>query len=168
MGGRAYVLGGYDGKKPIDSVLATQNGSSFTQVARLPVPARYLAVAALGGRIYAFGGLTASGARQRRDPRNRPAERQRQRSSAICRKRSPTPAPSRSADSIYVLGGDRAARRAIGSGDMSRASRTVGRRRPPAPPIAGAGAAVIGSTGYLIGGTGPGETPLRTVLTLQD
>ena len=58
LGADAYVLGGDDGNKPIDSVLATANGSSFTQVAKLPVPARYLAVAALGGRIYAFGGLT--------------------------------------------------------------------------------------------------------------
>ena len=30
VGGRAYVLGGYDGSEPIDSVLQTADGSSFT------------------------------------------------------------------------------------------------------------------------------------------
>jgi hypothetical protein len=51
LGKFAYILGGYDGTNPIDSVLATPDGSSFTQVAKLPVPARYLAVAALSGSI---------------------------------------------------------------------------------------------------------------------
>ena len=61
LGGRAYVLGGYDGSAPLDSVLATADGSSFEEVATLPQPARYIAVAALGGRIYAFGGELANG-----------------------------------------------------------------------------------------------------------
>ena len=55
------MLGGYDGSEPIDSVLATTDGSAFTQVATLPAPARYMAVATLGGVIYAFGGESANG-----------------------------------------------------------------------------------------------------------
>lgn len=61
VGNTAYVLGGYDGNEPIPSVLATTDGSKFTEVTKLPAPGRYLAVATLGGRIYAFGGETASG-----------------------------------------------------------------------------------------------------------
>ena len=51
LGGRTYVLGGYDGSQPIDSVLATEDGAAFTEVASLRAPARYMAVAPLGGRI---------------------------------------------------------------------------------------------------------------------
>ena len=42
IGGRAYVLGGYDGSEPIDSVLQTTDDSTFVQVATLPAPARRL------------------------------------------------------------------------------------------------------------------------------
>jgi hypothetical protein len=43
-------------------VLATTNGHTFMAVARLPVPVRYPAVAALGGQIFVFGGQAATGA----------------------------------------------------------------------------------------------------------
>ena len=78
IGKTAYVLGGYDGATPLASVLATPDGSTFTEVAQLPEPARYLAVATLGGRIYAFGGETGERVRQRRDPGSRPESRNRQ------------------------------------------------------------------------------------------
>jgi len=61
IGPRAYVLGGYDGTSPVASVLATSDGRRFTEIARLPTPVRYAAVAALGRRIYAFGGELADG-----------------------------------------------------------------------------------------------------------
>ena len=165
MGGDAYVLGGYDGNKPIDSVLATADGSSFTQVAKLPVPARYLAVAALGGRIYAFGGLTAGGTASDAIREVNPKA-----GSARVVGHLPEPVSHASAlaldGSIYVLGGeangtptdriwrfDPGHRNAVAAGRLPR-------------PIAGGGAAAIGSTGYLIGGTGPGEAPLATVIAL--
>ena len=61
VGAAVYLLGGYDGSAPNASVLRTSDGSSFTTFARLPVPFRYAAVAALGTKVYAFGGETASG-----------------------------------------------------------------------------------------------------------
>ncbi len=61
IGSVAYVLGGWDGSTGDAAVMATQNGQSYTTVARLPVPVRYAAVAALGGRIYVFGGDATSG-----------------------------------------------------------------------------------------------------------
>ncbi|MGC8472635.1 MAG: hypothetical protein ACP5PM_10145 [Acidimicrobiales bacterium] len=59
--GTAYVVGGYDGSTGDTAVLATQDGSSFTTVATLPVDVRYAAVTAAGGTIYVFGGETAPG-----------------------------------------------------------------------------------------------------------
>ncbi|HEX2707272.1 MAG TPA: hypothetical protein VHM66_04590, partial [Solirubrobacterales bacterium] len=61
IGTKAYVLGGYDGSNPDPAVLATSDGSHFSHVADLPVPARYIATVALGGRIFAFGGETGEG-----------------------------------------------------------------------------------------------------------
>ena len=81
IGATAYVLGGYNGSQPQPDVLATTNGRTFTRVARLPVPVRYPAAAALGGRIYVFGGQAVTGAQagrpvdtiQRVDPVRRTA-----------------------------------------------------------------------------------------------
>jgi hypothetical protein len=59
--GTAYLLGGYDGARYATDVLATRDGRRFTVVARLPVPVRYPAVAALGRQIWVFGGQTRAG-----------------------------------------------------------------------------------------------------------
>lgn len=56
----AYIVGGYDGAAYLPAVLATADGSHYTKVADLPVPVRYPAVAALHGKLYAFGGQTKS------------------------------------------------------------------------------------------------------------
>ena len=166
IGKTAYVLGGYDGSKPIDSVLATSDGSSFTQVARLPAPARYLAVAALGGRIYAFGGETASGAPsdaiQEVDPRAGTARVVGHLPQAL----SHASAVVLGGD-VYVLGGE------AGGSPLSQIWRfepeknTVAVAGKLPRPISGGGAAVVGSTAYLIGGTGRGEAPLATVVKLE-
>ena len=55
-----YIVGGYDGTNYLPGVLATVDGKRFSSAGTLPVPVRYPAVAALGGKIYAFGGETAS------------------------------------------------------------------------------------------------------------
>jgi len=62
VGNTAYVVGGYDGPAMDAEVLSTTNGTTFQQVATLPVPVRYAAVAAVGGNIYVFGGESLSGA----------------------------------------------------------------------------------------------------------
>lgn len=61
IGATTYLVGGYDGSRPDARVLATSDGRSYSTVAVLPVPVRYPAVAALGGRIYAFGGQAVTG-----------------------------------------------------------------------------------------------------------
>ena len=61
IGATAYLVGGYGGARPDAEVLATTNGRTFTTVATLPVPVRYPAVAALGGRIFVFGGQAVTG-----------------------------------------------------------------------------------------------------------
>ena len=63
IGSVAYIVGGYNGSTGDAAVLATSNGTGYRTVANLPVPVRYAAVAALGGRIYVFGGDATSGAR---------------------------------------------------------------------------------------------------------
>jgi outer membrane protein assembly factor BamB len=165
LGGRAYVLGGYDGTRPVDSVLETTDGSSFNQVTTLPAPARYMAVAALGRQIYAFGGETASGgasdAIQAVDPQARTARvighmpRALSHASAVVL-----------GGRIYVLGGEAGGsagdsiwRFDPGSGSVARAGRL-----PLA--VSGGAAATVGSTAYLIGGTGAGGAPLQTVVTV--
>jgi len=61
-GGAAYVLGGYDGEGPVASVYRTTDGRSFARVAQLPTAVRYTAAAAIGNRVYAFGGELSTGA----------------------------------------------------------------------------------------------------------
>ncbi|MHB8594879.1 MAG: Kelch repeat-containing protein, partial [Acidimicrobiales bacterium] len=64
IGNVAYIVGGYDGTSPDPVVLATTDGHTFTPVASLPVPVRYPAVAAAGGKIYVFGGQAISATAQ--------------------------------------------------------------------------------------------------------
>jgi hypothetical protein len=61
VGATTYLLGGYDGTRPDAQVLATTGGRAFRMVATLRVPVRYPAVAALGGKIYVFGGEAVTG-----------------------------------------------------------------------------------------------------------
>jgi hypothetical protein len=61
IGRTVYVVGGYDGSAMDREVLSTTDGRHYSPVAPLPVPVRYPALAALGSRIYVFGGLGANG-----------------------------------------------------------------------------------------------------------
>ncbi|WP_186526152.1 hypothetical protein [Leekyejoonella antrihumi] len=61
VGGRLFIVGGYDGSVADPMVLATTNGRTFTDVADLPVPVRYPAVVTLGGVIYVLGGQATQG-----------------------------------------------------------------------------------------------------------
>ena len=165
IGSRAFLLGGYDGSKPIDAVLETADGRSFTQVATLPVPARYMAVAALGGRVFAFGGETASGgasdAIQEVDPR-----------AGTARVVGHLPQALSHASAVvlggrvYVLGGEISGSPsdAIWRFEPAGARVAAAGRLPVA--VSGGAATTVGSTAYLIGGTGPGDTALPTIVTL--
>jgi Kelch motif/PQQ-like domain len=166
VGGRAYVLGGYDGSEPIASVLETGDGSSFTQVATLPSPTRYMAVAAVKRRIYAFGGETANGgssdAIQEVDPRAGTARVVGHLPQALSHAGAIV-----LGDRVYVLGGDVGGspsdaiwRFDPGSGKVEPAGRLP-------VPVSGGATATVGSTAYLIGGTGTGEAALPTIVTLS-
>jgi len=61
IGATNYIVGGYDGTNPDPLVLATTDGRTFRSVASLPVPVRYPAVAALGQKIFIFGGQAITG-----------------------------------------------------------------------------------------------------------
>jgi len=56
IGGRSYVLGGFDGKTETPDVLMTTDGVSFHVVTRLPTPVRYAGVGVVGSTIYLVGG----------------------------------------------------------------------------------------------------------------
>jgi outer membrane protein assembly factor BamB len=166
IGDRAYVLGGYDGTSPLDSVLATGDGRTFDRVAILPQPARYIALAALGGKLYAFGGETASGgssdAIREVDPRA---------GTARLIGHLPQPLFHASASAlggrIYVLGGEAngVASDRIWSFDPASGKATAAGRLPLA--VSGGAAVTVGSTGYLIGGKGGGGEALRSVVLLR-
>ena len=166
IGDRAYVLGGYDGSEPIDSVLETTDGSAFTQVATLPTPARYMAVATLGGVIYAFGGESATGeandAIQAIDPE---AE------TARVVGHMPEPLSHAAAfnlgGQVYIAGGEAGGAPSDAIWRFDPGSARVVRAGGLPVAASGAGAATVGSTEYLIGGTGAGEQPLPTVLTVS-
>jgi outer membrane protein assembly factor BamB len=61
IGATTYIVGGYNGARPDAAVLATTNGRTFTKVAALRIPVRYPAVAALGGKLFVFGGQVITG-----------------------------------------------------------------------------------------------------------
>ena len=56
LGGKIYLLGGYDGKADQPDVLSTTDGVHFLFVARLPTPVRYAGVAVIGSTIFLVGG----------------------------------------------------------------------------------------------------------------
>src|SRR5690242_2048635 len=51
IGNTAYVVGGYDGVQPLDTIVAWRPGGAARIVGHLPRPARYTAVAAVGGQL---------------------------------------------------------------------------------------------------------------------
>ncbi len=165
VGGTAYVLGGYDGTTPIDSILATRDGSTFTEVGHLPEPARYMAVASLDGRIYAVGGETASGsasdAIREIDPKAKTAR---------IVAHLPTPVSHASSvaldGGIFVIGGEDAGSPTARIWRYAPGGRSITPAGSLPQPTSGAAAATVGSSAYLIGGTGAGEEALDTVVTL--
>jgi hypothetical protein len=166
IGGRAYVLGGYDGQEAVGAILRTSDGAKLETVAQLPVPVRYAAVATRGRRIYAFGGEESSGADSAAIQMLDTATG---RASVIGR--LPGPLAHASAielgGRIYVLGG-----RLEGSTtdrillfDPARGTAAPAGRLPFA--VQNAAAGVSGGVGYLIGGLSPREEPLSSVVTLR-
>ena len=166
LGGKLYVVGGYDGLVPSPEVLRTSDGRRFATVARLPVPVRYPAVATEGRTIYVFGGQTATGAST---DAIQAIDSTTGRASVVGHLPKALAHASAIAlgGRIYLLGG------AIGSGptalivgfDPSSARASVAGRLPV--PITNAAAATLGHIGYLVGGIGSGGSPLRSVIAIR-
>jgi hypothetical protein len=166
-GGAAYVLGGYDGNQPIASVFRTSDGRSFTTVASLPTAVRYTAVAALGSRIYAFGGELASGAET-----DEIQEYDLSTGRASIAGHLPASVSHASAlvlnGVIYLAGGRRnnAASDRILRFDPSRHVVMPAGRLPA--PVYDAAAGTAAGVGYLAGGIGAQGTSVDSVVTLSE
>jgi N-acetylneuraminic acid mutarotase len=61
FGNTAYIVGGYNGERALDTILAWQPGSVPRIVGRLPTGLRYAAVAASGSKVIIAGGSTETG-----------------------------------------------------------------------------------------------------------
>jgi outer membrane protein assembly factor BamB len=61
IGSTAYVVGGFDGVAPLDTIVSWRPGAGRHYVARLPFAVRYAAVAAVGGRLLIAGGAGVDG-----------------------------------------------------------------------------------------------------------
>lgn len=166
INGSAYVLAGYDGQTAVGSVLRTSDGQHFAEVAQLPTPVRYAAVATLGKTIYALGGELADGQDfdgiQAFDIGSHHAR---------IVGHLPQPVSHASAvelgGRIYLLGGRR-----VGSAsdlilklDPRRDRASVAGHLPL--PVSNAAAATAGGTGYLIGGLDSQGVPLSSIVTVR-
>jgi outer membrane protein assembly factor BamB len=171
VGATAYVVGGYDGSSLDSEVLATTDGLHFTNVAMLPVPVRYPAAAALEGKIYIFGGQASDGRPVRSVQVIDPS-----RHTASLIGELPIPLSGSVAanldGSIYLAGGesdsDTAALRPVTS-IFAFDPRSAIFVRAGALPLAvsNAGAAVLGTRLWLVGGEVGGGTPTDAVQMLQ-
>jgi Kelch motif protein len=165
VGDAAYVIGGYDGRRPVASVLRTTDGHSFTEVARLPTPVRYTTVAASGDKIYAFGGEIGTGVDTNEIQEYDIATGRAQVAGHLS-------APVSHASSmvldgvIYLLGGRRggAASDVILRFDPAR-NTTVPAGRLPEPVFDGA-AGTASNTGYLVGGINARDTSVDSVVSI--
>ena len=177
IGHTAYVLGGFDGVSYDSQVLATTDGRHFRVAATLPVPVRYGAVAAAGGRIWVFGGQVPGGYTsviQRVSPAAGHA-------AVAGRLRHPLAGASAVTirGRIYLAGGQRAlgSGRTAGPSGPLVTSRAVLAYRPgtgrltragrlPAP-VAYAGAAAADGSVFLVGGENDEGRQVPTVTRLR-
>jgi hypothetical protein len=191
--GATYIVGGYTGNLPDQAVLATSDGRTFRSVATLKVPVRYPAVAAVGGKLYVFGGEAITGPQagmpvddiQAVDP-----------SSHATSVVGHMPEPLQGAatvtlgGNVYLAGGDTTAPRVVthGVGNFSSTVRAHAAGSPPLfssstiwafdparsrllsagrlqVPVSHAGVAVLGSRAWIVGGES-GASQLSTVQML--
>lgn len=156
LNGVTYLIGGYDGPKMDPEVLSTSNGRTFQPVARLPQPVRYPAAAAVGGKIYVFGGTGQDGkpvsAVQVIDPAGHTAQL------------SSTQLPGAVAgavatvldNTIYLAGGDTGSAPSGAVWAFVPSQGTFLSAGHLMNPVAYAGSAVVGGRAYIVGGEGAG------------
>jgi N-acetylneuraminic acid mutarotase len=186
VGTTTYVVGGYDGSNPEASVLSTTDGRSFQSVASLSVPVRYPAVAAVGQTLYVFGGQAVTGpyAGQPVDT-IQAVDPARHRASVVGHLPEPLAgaAAFRLGGTVYLAGGDSSLVQspATGVGTTQLGTATSNASSAPSAghsvstiwafdplskkllvagrlqvPVSHAGAAVVGSTAWIVGGESNG------------
>jgi hypothetical protein len=167
----AYLIGGYDGATYDPRVLATSDGRRFRTVASLPVPVRYAAVAGAGNRIWVFGGETPAGLTRVIQQVNLTTGR------AAVVGRLPSPLFGATGltlgGQIFVAGGQtaqqgntaqlRTVRRVLAYNPGSRRVSLAGELPVR---LANAAAAVLGNTGFLVGGN-DGQRQVPAVIRLR-
>ena len=165
LGGVAYIAGGYDGQAMAAAVLATTDGRTFSPVANLPVPVRYPAIAAVGNVLWLFGGERGGApvnVIQRVDVTAHRAAVAGHLPSALGEATAVV-----LAGHIYVAGGltasGRVSSRVLGFDPATVTAHPVATLPTP---VADAGGAVLGGTGYLLGGETPAATARVTELRL--
>lgn len=158
VGGTAYVVGGYDGARALDTIVAWRPGTTARTVAHLPRALRYAAVAAVAGRLVIAGGTCGEAAQReilRFDP---PSGR------VVAIGRLPgalTHAPAVALNGmVYVLGGRGSAphsqTREILAIDPATGAVTPAGRLPVA--LSDTAAAVLGTRVVLAGGQSASQT----------
>jgi YVTN family beta-propeller protein len=165
IAGTAYVVGGFTGTAWLDSIVAWSPGKPARVVARLPVPLRYAAVAAVNGRLVIAGGSLENATASRAVYSYTPGQKQVHRIGSL-----PGPTTHAAAAAIgqlvYVIGGRGAAldsqtARIVSINPTSGITRTVARLRTPTSDLA---AVSVGSHVLLVGG----ETRSGTVATIAE
>lgn len=166
VGADAIVLGGYDGAQPLDTVLRTADGSSFTTLAPLPVAVRYPSVATDGSMVYVLGGELASGLDS---SQIQAVDLVKGTASVVGR----LPGPLSHASAVvlrgrtYILGGRLAGHttdQILRFDPASARAKLVGHL--PAP-IQNAAAATEEGIGYLFGGLDPQGSTLSSIVTVK-
>jgi hypothetical protein len=166
-----YLVGGYDGSAMTPAVLATTDGLTFRQVARLAIPVRYAAVAGIGTTLWVVGGVTSTseGGTTETD-----AVQKVDLVSGLVTVTGRLPEPMGHATAltldgqIFVLGGRSGT---VPSATILRLDPASGALTPAGDlpqAVSDAGSVAVGGVGYLVGGevTGPAQ-PLDTVVALH-
>ncbi len=171
VGDRVFLVGGYDGSSVRATTISTANGTDFQVLGDLPTPVRYPAVAALDGRVYAFGGTTtgnASGAV--------PAVQALDTTTGTVQAVGTLPFAVTDAVAatiggrIYLIGGlvdgvPSAGVWRVGFGTGGAGPVTLERAGSLPTPTADAAVAVLGGRAYLVGGESPDL--LSSIVTLE-
>jgi len=169
VGAVTYVVGGTGGPAPDATVLATRDGRAFTTVATLRIPVAFPAVAAVGDKLFVFGGKALAGGGA-----GGPIATIQIVDLATHRVtiagRLPVPLAGAAAVTlaghVFIVGGDTAAVTTSGTvwafDPSTLAVGTAGRLRVP---VAHAGVVVVGGTAWIVGGESNGA-PTAGVQTL--
>jgi len=162
LGATAYVVGGFTGTRWLDTIVAWRPGSPGRIVARLPVPLRYAAVAAIHDAIVIAGGSLPNGTASNAVLEYRPATGR-----LVHLGRLPAPtthaAGASLSDIVYVIGGRGAlvgtpSARVVAIDVRARRIHLAGLLAQPRSDLA---AATIGSRILLAGGRDASTTLTR-------